>query len=138
MKIEKQNSAERARLCALIKDITVVMFTSRNVDGTLSSRPMSPLEMDGNGALWFFTDARATQAEQLDAAKLSFTDSVKSQHVLLSGRGEIETDRARIDRLWTPLLKPRFADGPGSPNLALLKFVPDTTEYRDATHIKPF
>ncbi len=132
MKTETQSRVEWTELCALIEDITVVMLTNHDADGALISRPMSPLEMDSSGALWFFTDARAAKAELLHVAKLSFTDSAQSRHVSLSGRGEIDTDRARIDRLWTPIAKPRFADGPGSPHLALLKFVPDTIEYRDA------
>lgn len=132
MKTETQRRVEWRELCALIEDITVVMLTNHDADGALITRPMSPLEMDSTGALWFFTDARAAKAEQLHMTKLSFTDSAQSLHVSLSGRGEIDTDRARIDRLWTPMAKPRFADGPGSPHLALLKFVPDTVEYKDA------
>jgi hypothetical protein len=52
--------------------------------------------------------------------------------VSLSGRGEIDTDRGRIERLWTAFAKPWFPDGPDSPNLGLLKFVPETADYWDA------
>lgn len=48
--------------------------------------------------------------------------------VSLSGRGEVDTDRERIKRLWTPLAKPWFPEGPDSTNLALLKFVPDAAD----------
>jgi hypothetical protein len=45
-------------------------------------------------------------------------------------------DRVHIEWLWTPFAKPWFPDGPGSPNLALLKFAPDTGEYWGAPHSK--
>ncbi|MEO6118650.1 MAG: pyridoxamine 5'-phosphate oxidase family protein, partial [Methylotenera sp.] len=54
----------------------------------------------------------------------------------ISGIGEINTDRAHIERLWTAFAKPWFPEGPESINLALLKFIPNTAEYWDAPHNK--
>ena len=136
MKTTAQSSAERTQLCDLIENMTVGMLTNVNADGALVSRPMSPLEMDGNGALWFFTDARSEKLEHLRVVNLSFTDAANSTYVSLSGSGQIEMDRAHIERLWTPFAKPWFPDGPDSPNLALLKLVPETAEYWDAPHSK--
>lgn len=136
MKTEPQRSAELTQLCELIEDMSVAMLTSLDDQGALVSRPMSPLEMDINGTLWFFTDRRSTKAEHLRVLNLSFTDPAQSTYVSLSGRGELDTDRTHIERLWTPLAKPWFPDGPDSANLTLLKFMPETAEYWDAPDSK--
>ena len=136
MKAIPQSTAELTQLCKLIEDLSVAMLTTIDADGALSSRPMTPLEMDGDGAIWFFTDSRSANSERLTNAHLSFADEARGTYVSLSGRGEIQMDRAHIERLWTPFAKPWFPDGPDSPNLALLKFVPDTAEYWDAPHSK--
>lgn len=135
MKIQAQNNVELSQLSELIEDMSVAMLTI-NADGALISRPMAPLEMDANGALWFFTDLRSAKVEHLRAINLSFTDPAQGTFVSLSGRGELDTDRARIERLWTPFARPWFPHGSDSTNLALLKFVPESAEYWDEAHSK--
>lgn len=131
MKTETQSTAPLAHVAKLIEDIPIAMLANMDADGALASRPMAVLEMDANGALWFFTDLRSSKVEHLRVVNLSFTDIAHGNYVSLSGRGEIDTDRGRIERLWTAFAKPWFPDGPDSPNLALLKFVPDTADYWD-------
>ena len=136
MKTEPQRTSELTQLCELIEHMSVAMLTNFEVSGAIVSRPMSPLEMDVNGALWFFTDRRSTKVEHLRFANLSFVDEDNGSYVSISGHGEIETDRARIERLWTSVAKLWFPEGPDSPNLALLKFIPDTAEFWDTPHSK--
>ena len=136
MKTHAQSTASLTQLSKLIEDIPVAMFTSRDEHGTLVSRPMTPLEMDVNGTIWFFSDVNSTKLEQLQQVNLSFADPARASYVSLSGDGGIETDRVHITQLWTPFMKPWFPDGPDSANLALLKFVPDSAEYWDAPHSK--
>jgi general stress protein 26 len=136
MKIEEQITPELKQIADLIENISVAMLTTLDAAGAMVSRPMSPLEMDGAGAIWFFTDVRSTKVEQLAVAHLSFADLEKSTYVSISGRGEIYANHASIERLWTPFAKPWFPDGPESPNLALLKFLPDAAEYWDAPSSK--
>jgi general stress protein 26 len=136
MKTETQTNAELAHIAGLIEDMPFAMLATVEADGALASRPMAALQMDANGALWFFTDLRSSKVERLGAVNLSFTDASTGTYVSLSGRGEIDTDRSHIERLWTAFAKPWFPDGPGSPNLALLKFVPDAADYWDAPNSK--
>lgn len=136
MKMHAQSTAALTQLGQLIEEIPVAMFTNLDGDGTLVSRPMSPLEMDVNGAIWFFTDMHSSKVEQLRKVNLSFADPARASYVSLAGHGELETDQAHIRQLWTPFMKPWFPDGPESSNLALLKFVPETAEYWDAPHSK--
>jgi general stress protein 26 len=131
MKFSTQATPELAHVARLIEDIPIAMLTTVEDDGSLASRPMAALEMDDQGVLWFFTDLRSSKVEHLRVVNLSFTDAPHATYVSLSGRGEIDADRGRIHRLWTNFAKPWFPDGPDSPKLALLKFVPDAVDYWD-------
>jgi general stress protein 26 len=135
MKTGTQPTPELARLCKMIEHLPVAMMTI-NADGALLSRPMAPLEMDAQGALWFFTDLRSATLEHLRAINLSFTDPAQATFVSLSGRGELSTDRSHIERLWAPFARPWFPHGSNATNLALLRFVPVTAEYWDGAHSK--
>lgn len=136
MKTATQPTDDLTHLAELITDIPIAMLTTVEEDGALASRPMAVLEMDAQGALWFFTDLRSSKVVHLRVVNLSFTDIAHGTYVSLSGRGEIDTDRGRIERLWTAFAKPWFPDGPESPNLGLLKFVPDAADYWDAPNSK--
>ena len=136
MKTAPQTHPDLAHIAKMIDDIKFAMLTTIEADGALASRPMTVLEMDADGALWFFTDLRSSKVEHLRVANLSFTDEAHGTYVSLSGRGEIDMDRAHIERLWTVFAKPWFPDGPDSPNLALLKFVPDAADYWDSPNSK--
>ena len=132
MKIEPQPTPDLVRLGALIADMPVAMLTSNGDDGALVSCPMKALEMDAEGALWFFTDLRSDLAERLRVVNLSFVDDARGTYVSLSGRGEIAKDAARIERLWTLFDRASFPDGRASRHLALLKVVPEKAEFWDA------
>ena len=133
MKLHPQNTPELARLGDLIEAMPIAMMVTQDDTGALAGRPMYTLEMDASGALWFFTDLRSTKLAQLQAANLSFADGDRSSYVSLSGQGYIDNDAARIHALWTPLAKPWFPEGPASPDLALLKFVPRAAELWDSS-----
>ena len=136
MKIATQTSAELTHVAKLIEDMPIAMLTTQETDGSLASRPMSALEMDAQGALWFFTDVNSSKVDRLRAVNLSFVDRGQGAYVSLSGHGEINTDRGRIQSLWSVMAKPWFPDGPESSNLALLKFVPDSADYWDGPNSK--
>ncbi len=136
MKIATQARAELAHVGQLIEGMPIAMLTTLEADGTLASRPMSALEMDAQGALWFFTDVHSSKVDRLRAVNLSFVDRERSAYVSLSGHGEIDVDRVRIRSLWSAMAKPWFPDGPESSNLALLKFVPDSADFWDGPSSK--
>ncbi|MES2424470.1 MAG: pyridoxamine 5'-phosphate oxidase family protein [Pseudomonadota bacterium] len=136
MKIHSTPDARLAELGKLIAGFKVAMLTNTGDNGELESRPMAALEMDATGALWFFTDLRSAKVEHLRVANLSFSDADNGTYVSLSGHGQIVLDRDHIKALWTPFAKPWFPEGPESPDLVLLKFVPHNAEYWDAPHSK--
>lgn len=112
------------------------MLTNIDIDGALVSRPMSPLDMDGKGALWFFTNRRPTKVENLHALNVSFSDEANATYVSLTGHGELLADHAHIERLCTPFAKTWFPERSAYASLSLLKFVLDSDGYWDAPHSK--
>jgi general stress protein 26 len=136
MKTHTQTTPALTQLCELVEHMTVAMLTTSNGQGQLISRPMAPLEMDAEGAIWFFTDLRSSKVEQLSQLNLSFSDMGKATYVSICGRGEIHADQERIDELWTAFARPWFPEGRTSNDLVLLKVVPDAAEYWDAPHNK--
>jgi general stress protein 26 len=136
MKTENQTGADRIQLCQLIEHMHLAMLTTSNDAGELVSRPMAPLELASDGSIWFFTDVQTAKVGQLRKLNLAFTDADRGTYVSISGHGEIHSDHARMKRLWTPAAKPWFPDGPDSPNLCLIKVVPETAEFWDAPHSK--
>ncbi|MBC7682445.1 MAG: pyridoxamine 5'-phosphate oxidase family protein [Ferruginibacter sp.] len=134
MNLEPQSKPELSHIADLIESIHVAMLTTFDQHGALVSQPMAPLEMDGQGALWFFTDQHSEKAEHLQVVNLSFTDLERATYVSISGHGEIIDDREEMQRLWTPMARPWFPDGVDSPNLGLLKIVPHQAEYWDVPH----
>ncbi len=136
MKTHTQTTPALTQLCELVEHMTVAMLTTVNEQGHLVSRPMAPLEMDAQGAVWFFTDLRSSKVEQLSKLNLSFSDTGQGTYVSICGRGEIHADQARIDGLWTAFARPWFPEGRTSNDLVLLKVVPDAAEYWDAPHSK--
>lgn len=136
MKIEARATDELTRLAQLLEHMKVAMMTTVGDDGQLESRPMAPLELDADGALWFFTDARSHKVEHLDRVNLSFSDAERQTHVSMSGRGELVADRGRIERLWTPMARPWFPEGPQSPALTLLRVMAERVDYWNAPDSK--
>jgi general stress protein 26 len=137
MKMQQQHSSDLTLLCQMIEPIKIAMLTNVDQHGALTSRPMTPLEMDTEGTLWFFIDRSSVpNAERLHEANLTFSDEGRAVFVSLSGRGELSDDRENMRRLWTSSAAPWFADGAESADLALLKFVPNAAEYWDGPHSK--
>lgn len=106
MKIKPQTSPDRVQLGNLIKGIPVVVMTKLDLYGNLVSRPLIPLEMDTNGAFWFFVDQRSVSTERLRTVNITFSDPVSAIYVSLSGVGEVLTDPDYVARMWVPAVKP--------------------------------
>ncbi len=51
----------------------------------------------------------------------------------MSGRAEINRDKAKMKELWNPILKAWFPDGLDDPNLCLLKVNAEKAEYWDSS-----
>lgn len=132
-----QNSQQdnRRKLHELIKGIKFAMLTTVDAKGALRSRPMTTLEADESGDLWFFTAVDAPKVEETqrdEQVNVAYADPGDNRYVSVSGRAQLVRDRAKIHELWKPIHKAFFRDGPDDPRLALLRVQADEAEYWDS------
>lgn len=103
----------------------------------LSVRPMSVLQVDEEGNLWFMSMKDSSKNAEIAAdpfTHLFFQESTNSGFLNIYGITEIVTDQAKIDELWNPLLKVWFQDGKDDYSISLLKVVPTNVYYWDNKH----
>ena len=132
MKCLPQATDALRRLAEKLEPQRVAMFTLADAQG-LSSRPMTPLEMDADGALWMLTSRRAMQGllgVEGGPANLAFVDAADNDFISLRGHAELVDDAARRQALWTVVARPWFS-GPDDPDLVLLRVQPQQAEIWD-------
>ncbi len=135
MDIKKQNDQSMEKVAQLVEEIKFAMLTTHDRDGVLRSRPMSTLQMDSDGCLWFFTGAHSFKVGDVreDAhVNLAYARSDKQDYLSVAGTAEVIRDRQKMQQLWTPWLKPWFPDGLDDPELVLLKVTVVEADYWDA------
>lgn len=123
-------SLERTR--KLVETMRFCMMTTATAEGRLVSRPMTALEMDAEGYLWFFASTDADQTVALDSddsVNLAFADPNHSKYLSISGSAEVAKDRAKIEALWNSRAAAWFPEGKDDPELCLIKVRPIGVEY---------
>ena len=121
------------KLVELLHDVRFTMFTTR-VDGRLHSRPMTTMEADTSGSLWFFMSADADTLDEIAAdpsVGLAYADNGKGTYVSVAGVAAVRDDPGKVRELWNPVFKAWF-DGPDDPNLRLVEVRISTGEYWDS------
>jgi general stress protein 26 len=118
-----------------IKDIKFAMLTTVDLDGTLRARPMTTLESDFDGTLWFFASNSTSTAAEIrhDAqVNLSYADPDHQRYVSVSGVAQIVRDRHKMEEFWKPVYKAWFPRGLDDPDLILLRVRVEKAEYWDS------
>jgi general stress protein 26 len=103
----------------------------------LSVRPMSVLQVDNAGNLWFMSHNDSNKNGEIAQdpfTHLFFQEHKNSGFLNIYGITEIVTDQAKIDELWNPLLKVWFQEGKDDPKISLLKVEPTNVYYWDTKH----
>jgi general stress protein 26 len=138
MRVEKQKSAELARLASLVRQMKVAMLTTIEPDGSLRSRPLQTVELDQAGRLWFFTHAHSPKSAEIEAhdhqVNLSYADPRDEDYASISGTARLVSDREKMGELWDARLAAWFPRGLDDPDLALLEVRIDKAEYWDQPH----
>jgi general stress protein 26 len=122
------------KLRDLTKDVHIVMLTTVDEDGSLRSRPMGSQPIDADGILWFFTEADAEKAEEVQQEQqVNVAYSHPSDRwVSVSGTATLVRDPRKMCELWNPFVQAWFPQGPGGGNVALLKVQVTGAEYWQA------
>jgi general stress protein 26 len=128
-----------AELWKKIRPIKFAMLTCRDASGDLTSRPMTTIQDDFAGALWFFTSKSAPVIAAHDrdgAVNLAYAEPKDDLYVSLAGTASIDLDRERRASLWNVMVKAWFPGGIDDPDLVLLRVDVHTAEYWDVKESK--
>lgn len=131
------DTARRAQLWELIKDIHFGMFTTRHANGHLHSRPMTTQNraIDEDDSLWFFMSAGSETVADLlrdNQVNVAYSDPEDQAYVSVAGQAEIVEDDARKQALWSRANEAWFQGGPTDPDLTLVRVRIAHADYWDA------
>jgi general stress protein 26 len=134
MKLKPQCSAALQELAARLEGQRVAMLTLCDSHDRLVSQPMTPQEMDEDGAIWIML-SRGPTAERVGAggiaANLAFSDERRATYVSITGRAWRVDDAVRKRELWSAVSRPWFPGGAEDPALTLLKLQPEHVQIWD-------
>ena len=131
---EESRTESVAKIRELVEGIDFCMLTSID-EGNLRSRPMSTQSAEFDGDVWFFTSDNTHKVDEIakdNRVNLAYSSADKNVYVSISGRAEVVHDRAKIEELWSPVLKAWFPEGLDDPHLCLLKVSAEQAEYWDS------
>lgn len=123
-----------------IKDIRYAMLTTLDDDDTLVARPMTTVQKEFSGSLWFFASRSMPPALSVEldgTVGVQYTDHGSDTYVSLSGDASLEHDRARMEALWSPMTKAWFPKGLDDPDLVMIRVDVHKAEYWDTKESKP-
>lgn len=129
-----ENNESIEKLKEMLEGIDFCMLTTID-GGQLRSRPMSTQEFEFDGDLWFFTRDNTHKTDEIGKdprVNVAYSKPDDNRYVSVSGTAEIVKDRAKMEELWSPILKAWFPDGLEDPNICLLKVAVEQAEYWDA------
>ena len=125
-----------AKIKTLADQAMICFFCTESKSGaSKGARPMSILEVDDEGTLWFVSPKdsdKNKEIEQDSSVKLYFHGSAHSDLMYLIGNAAIHTDHSKIKDLWNPLLKVWFTEGQDDPRISIIKVKPSEGYYWDS------
>lgn len=136
MQETRQESIEKLK--GLTEKIDFAMLTTI-AGGKLRSRPMSTQEFDQDGNIWFFTSDQTHKVDEIEAdnrVSVAYSQPNDNVYVSVFGHAVLVKDRAKIEELWSPILKAWFPEGLDDPTLSLLKITVEEAEYWDSPNSK--
>lgn len=131
MDVKQQANEGMEKVAELVKEIRFAMLTTEH-EGSLHSRPMTTLQLDEQGCLWFFSNEHSSKIDDLNEhtqVNLAYARSDRQDYLSVAGTAEIVRDRKKMEELWTSWLTPWFRDGLDDPELVLLKVTVDEADY---------
>jgi general stress protein 26 len=128
----------RKRIREIAEDAKTCFFsTSGGTGASRGARPMSVLQADEAGHLWFLSaiDSHTDAELAVDpAVKLYFQRSAHAGFMELDGIATVSQDKAKIKELWNFVLKTWFTGGVDDPRITVIQVVPREGYYWDNKH----
>lgn len=123
------------KLDRLIRRVKFAMLTTRDEGNMLVSRPLTTLDLEFDGTLWFLVAADSRLVQDLQRhpeINLTYSAPDAGNYVSVSGTARTLHDPERARELWTPVASIWFEQGPDDPNLVILRVEVQRAEYWDA------
>ncbi len=123
----------------LVKSEQLCLFTTKLSTAPLSTRPMSAMDTDEEGNLWFFSAKSSDKNEHIQSdprVQLFFSHPGNSEFLSVYGTASISTDPALIEKYWSSIIKAWFQGGKDDPEITLLKVAPEEAYYWDTKNNK--
>lgn len=125
------------KMAGLIKAAQTCFFCTTERGGKVDARPMSVLQVDEQGNLWFLSADDSHKNQELQdnpAVRLFFQGSPHSEFLHLEGSASVSRDKAKIKELWKFVLKTWFTEGEDDPRITVIKVAPSHGYYWDTKH----
>lgn len=131
---ETVKNSEVQTIDHLIEGFETAMLTTESLGGQLRARPMMIADHIDGGALVFVTRSDDEKLEEvLHKNQVAVTMQSDGQYLSISGTARLETDRVKLDELWSPSWKIWFPGGRADPECCLIRVEPSMAEYWDRT-----
>lgn len=126
----EQANGTLERVRELIHAVGVAMTTTIN-DGQLTSRPMLPLQLEGDQSVYFLTHESSEKVRQLSAdARVNLAlVGTNGEYLSISGRAELSKNAALIEALWHPTYRAWFPAGRDDPDMVVLRVTIEHADY---------
>lgn len=119
---------------AKIRHIDCGMLTVCDGAHRLRSRPLTQLQVDDEGHLWFITSDELAFTRELPSrphVNVSFADNQGRLYISVAGQARLIKDRSKASQLWTPAIATWLPDGLDDPHLTLIDVTIESAEYWD-------
>ncbi len=119
----------------MIKSYRFAMFTTREQGDVLRSRPMTTIQQDFDGTLWFFAAAESDVVRSIERyaqVSLSYGNSNQADFVCVAGPATVVDDVQCKEALWNPMVQAWYPQGPDADSVVLIKVRADHAEYWDS------
>lgn len=124
------------KLKEMILDIKICLFcTNLKTDDGSTARPMTALEVDDHGNIWFFSEIDSVKNVEIKSDKhvqLIFSEPSKDIYLIVNGEAEILTNKSKIYDLWSPASGIWFKEGKDDPTISVIKVSSKIAYYWDA------
>ena len=124
------------RIREIVEKNRICFFVTHGLDRTSNDvRPMTVLDVDEEGKLWFISDhdSRKDQEVQHDSEViLCFQSPDQKEFLELQGQASISSDPNDIQRLWHPRMDKWFELGKNDPRISVIAVAPSEGHYWDA------
>lgn len=118
------------RIWDIIEKVGVCMLTTQFAGG-LRARPLEARPDREAGLIFFVTDLRSPKEDEIAAAPdvgLVFIDPHDKAYLSITGRASVLRNLEKTKAVWRKTDEVWWPDGPGSPDVSLLRIEPVTAE----------